>query len=704
MHIAIEGMDGAGKTSQAKALAKRLNCDFIPKSFHEMNDTSGKYDNFVTIDEYTHGEIKGVYGLRKKYYLLKSRNQNIVTDRFYISNYWSRAEAYNTSYFKEISYVWGKPDLMIILYAKPEILYRRIYLRDSHDKDLWKPGMAERGYQLMKTFAAEMLWDVLVIDTSELSFDETTGIIMHAVEHGIKECCTKFPQYCSVIEPEAEIKHMNGAVFRIKSGELLQCNSENEEIILPKEIKYIGESCFKQCKHMKKLVLNSCVEKISDFAFDGISIEEISVSEDNPYFENINNFLLDKRCKKLLKYFCGNGTNAAILPKDIRIIGNRAFSQCHSIEKIVCPADLREIQYGAFFDCDALKTVVISGDKLCLIRDGIFMGCKSIELIDFAGNEYYINEDRCIKTAGGVIVAFLGYYIGDEYKVPECTYICPYAYSGRLNVRRLVLPDLTVKIGSHSFQNCKIKEICIGTDIKEIGEESFKNTGAERLFLNARHIPEVWENSFDKDTEIDIQKAGEKDYIFHRGWKGKNISETLLEKPSNMPCGSACLKYLIFKKENKIVNVPDMYWIIDLANYIRTDFGFNVCIEYYKSKLMEDYYLQSCRDKEISDAIDNYLSDGGTIRDKEAGINLLSQYTEQYEYVILNARSDILFDDKNMTGQNHYIILEAVYDGTAVIISPGRQRIFRRWITAESLMNMINGNGQWRLLIGEKNE
>lgn len=57
MHIAIEGMDGAGKTSQAKVLAKRIGGEFIAKSFHEMHDTSGIYDSFVTIDKYTGGGI-----------------------------------------------------------------------------------------------------------------------------------------------------------------------------------------------------------------------------------------------------------------------------------------------------------------------------------------------------------------------------------------------------------------------------------------------------------------------------------------------------------------------------------------------------------------------------------------------------------------------------------------------------------------------
>ena len=213
MHIAIEGMDGSGKTSQAKTLAERTGGEFIAKSFHEMHDTSGVYDGFVTIDKYTCGDIPGIYGIRQNYFFNKLENRDVVTDRFYISNYWSRANDLTVDYFRNISMVWGEPDLMLILYADSETLYKRIYGRNKYDKDLVKPKMSEMAYQRMFQFAEQMNFEVLVIDNSNISFDETSEVIYYAYKFGKEQCVEKYPSICRILQPKKRI--INTFSYRI---------------------------------------------------------------------------------------------------------------------------------------------------------------------------------------------------------------------------------------------------------------------------------------------------------------------------------------------------------------------------------------------------------------------------------------------------------------------------------------------------------
>ena len=51
MHIAIEGMDGAGKTSVAKLLAEKIGFKFVEKPLHYMLDEDGTLDNYMRVSK-----------------------------------------------------------------------------------------------------------------------------------------------------------------------------------------------------------------------------------------------------------------------------------------------------------------------------------------------------------------------------------------------------------------------------------------------------------------------------------------------------------------------------------------------------------------------------------------------------------------------------------------------------------------------------
>ena len=53
MHIAIEGMDGVGKTTAARNLAKILNFKLVEKPLHYMLDENeDNYANYIRIRDY----------------------------------------------------------------------------------------------------------------------------------------------------------------------------------------------------------------------------------------------------------------------------------------------------------------------------------------------------------------------------------------------------------------------------------------------------------------------------------------------------------------------------------------------------------------------------------------------------------------------------------------------------------------------------
>ena len=52
MHIAIEGMDGVGKTSVAELIAEKLGYQFIEKPLHLLLDEEGQMENYLKISSY----------------------------------------------------------------------------------------------------------------------------------------------------------------------------------------------------------------------------------------------------------------------------------------------------------------------------------------------------------------------------------------------------------------------------------------------------------------------------------------------------------------------------------------------------------------------------------------------------------------------------------------------------------------------------
>lgn len=76
MLVAVEGLDGVGKTSTAKELAKMIDGTYFSKGFHLMRDTTGKYDNFTSIAECigTDFNIISEYGTRSTFLYCKQKN------------------------------------------------------------------------------------------------------------------------------------------------------------------------------------------------------------------------------------------------------------------------------------------------------------------------------------------------------------------------------------------------------------------------------------------------------------------------------------------------------------------------------------------------------------------------------------------------------------------------------------------------------
>ena len=95
IHISVEGMDGVGKTTACKLLAKKLGYIFVDKNLRYLFDDGEGYENYLRIRDKVNGNSDRLftawfYGLSNIYLHTLFKDRSIVTDRYFLTNYaWS---------------------------------------------------------------------------------------------------------------------------------------------------------------------------------------------------------------------------------------------------------------------------------------------------------------------------------------------------------------------------------------------------------------------------------------------------------------------------------------------------------------------------------------------------------------------------------------------------------------------------------------
>ena len=190
-HISIEGMDGVGKSTTCKLLSSRLGYKFVEKPLHYLFDESeDKFDEYIRIRDQVNANPNRVftswfYGLGSIYMYEMFKDENIVTDRHFASNYaWSGSDNNGEVYDLLIEKL-GKPKLTVILYSPSETIVNRLISRDVNDSDIVKARKSENIYRRMIDFCKMKELPYLVIDTSSLKPKEVVDKIMEELERNV---------------------------------------------------------------------------------------------------------------------------------------------------------------------------------------------------------------------------------------------------------------------------------------------------------------------------------------------------------------------------------------------------------------------------------------------------------------------------------------------------------------------------------------
>ena len=184
MLIAVEGMDGVGKTEISKHICQQHGFTFIEKPLHYFyNDgVENKYADLMKVANRMYDIndtiIKSWYFSLGNIYVSRFfQNENVVIDRHLVSNYYWNGDLESEPIFKTLIDTSGVPDLTIILYATPKTRMERLRKRDKNDPDLNDPDKMDDGYNKMIYFVEKFNLPYIVIDTENKTLDDVKQIV-----------------------------------------------------------------------------------------------------------------------------------------------------------------------------------------------------------------------------------------------------------------------------------------------------------------------------------------------------------------------------------------------------------------------------------------------------------------------------------------------------------------------------------------------
>lgn len=197
MYIAVEGMDGVGKTSLAKKISTDLDINYIEKPMKKLlNMSEEEYNSLCNF----------MFALENKdivmcFYMLgnivtKHLEKNIIVDRNFLSSYYWDSTKENKDIFLYFIKKDVVPDLTIILYADPEIRLKRIRNRNHLDEDLNEKYVLNDEYDKMVEFAKEINLPYILINTNDLNFNEVVEIC-EGIIINLKKCPFLTKEICS---------------------------------------------------------------------------------------------------------------------------------------------------------------------------------------------------------------------------------------------------------------------------------------------------------------------------------------------------------------------------------------------------------------------------------------------------------------------------------------------------------------------------
>lgn len=283
-----------------------------------------------------------------------------------------------------------------------------------------------------------------------------------------------------------------------------------EEVVLPDNIREIGEYAFYDCPKLRTVTGKQPFESVGKEAFykcSSLETFDMSLAHNvgSGAFSDCENFcasadstlvltsadnigdraFMNCLCVRRIRFspslsdikdntFSGcKGLESFEFPDKLKSIGSNAFYYCTNLPEISLPASLERLESGAFVGCSSLVTVAFSS-----VPSGISLA--AFEGTPFA-QSLQPDEDG-ITYIMTVAVAEKCSYEGPvrlEFREGTTDIANNFRYGNKGNVTGIEIPSSVRRIGNEAFSGLRIwngTELNLHEGLEEIGARAFENT------------------------------------------------------------------------------------------------------------------------------------------------------------------------------------------------------------------------------------
>ena len=158
-------------------------------------------------------------------------------------------------------------------------------------------------------------------------------------------------------------------------------------------------------------------------------------------------------------------------------IGEDAFSNCDSLEKVTIPETVTDIGESAFNGCSALKEIYIPS-SVVKIGDGVFSGCD-IQNLTLESKEFSTDGVCLFDANKHILISCYKKYV-ENYAIPDTVKtIGESAFNGCSALKDINIPSSVESIGGCAFSGCAaLKSVTIPESVKSIDYYAFSDCTA----------------------------------------------------------------------------------------------------------------------------------------------------------------------------------------------------------------------------------
>lgn len=354
-----------------------------------------------------------------------------------------------------------------------------------------------------------------------------------------------------VLPAQVEHKGQTYAVTKIGRSAFDRC-SQMQSIVIPNGVQSIECGAFSGCERLMEIFIPKSVTNIDVAIFCAIPIYKdyadphsflkmiyshlvsIIVEKGNKVYDSRNN------CNAIIETTTNTliaGCAKTIIPNDIQIIGEWAFSDCIDLVSIDIPNSVKNISKYAFYRCRNLSSVTLHNgifsigvrafestnlksiyipESIQEIQYYLFSGCPLESIVVDSSNPVYDSRDNCnaiIETSTNTLIvgcanthipssvtrigtgAFVGYTTLTHIDIPASVRVIDWAAFD--NCENMI--TITFHEGLHTincdFSGCKrLKELIFPKTLKEYNTQIGRDCNSLKTLIIPNNASTLWGN------------------------------------------------------------------------------------------------------------------------------------------------------------------------------------------------------------------